>query len=141
MSRADEIQGFLSRTPFAQKLAIRCEVHGNQMTTVMPFQDYLIGNFAIKALHGGAIGAFLEMTAMAQVFLETDITHLPKTIDLTIDYLRTGRAEDTFARAVILKRGSRMTSVRAEAWQSDIHKPVAALRAQFLAETETEPNL
>lgn len=140
MSRAAEIQGFLARTPFAQKLAMRCEIHGNQMTTVMPFQDYLIGNFAIKALHGGAIGAFLEITAMAQVFLETDIAHLPRTIDLTIDYLRSGRAEDTYARAIILKRGSRMTSVRAEAWQSDIHKPVAALRAQFLAETETEPN-
>ena len=131
-TRADEVRAFIARTPLAQEMGLRCEVMGDEMTMIMPYQEKLIGNVAIRALHGGAIGAFLEITVMAQVFLQTDIETLPKPIDLTIDYLRSGREADTFARAIIRKQGSRMTSVHAEAWQSDISKPVAALRAQFL---------
>lgn len=132
MSRAENIHDLLARIPFAQTLGMRCEVHGNEMTATLPFADHLIGNPALPALHGGAIGAFLEITAMAQVYLSSDLERLPRPIDLTIDYLRTGRAEDLFARAILRKQGSRMTSVHAEAWQTDRARPVAALRAQFL---------
>lgn len=136
MSRTRDIQDLLSGIPFAQTLGMRCEVHGNEMTATLPFADHLVGNPALPALHGGAIGAFLEITAMAQVYLSSNLARLPKPIDLTIDYLRTGRAEDLFARAVLRKAGSRMTSVHAEAWQTDRAKPVAALRAQFLVHPE-----
>lgn len=134
MSQGEDLSAFLARTPFAQTLGMRCEVHGNQMTAVLPFSERLIGNAAIRALHGGAIGAFLELTAMAQLYLSSDVSAMPKPIDLTVDYLRSGRAEDLFARATVRKLGSRMSSVHAEAWQGDIDKPVAALRAQFLVQ-------
>lgn len=134
MSRAADLIGFLDRVPFARTLGIRCEVHGDEMTAVLPFDDKLIGNVGIRAIHGGAIGAFLEITAMAQVFLASELERPPKPIDLTIDYLRSGRAEDLYARAQIRKLGSRMASVHAEAWQTERNKPVAALRAQFLVQ-------
>ncbi|MEM9739622.1 MAG: PaaI family thioesterase [Pseudomonadota bacterium] len=130
------INDLIARIPFANTLGMLCEVHGNEMTATLPFAEHLIGNPALPALHGGAIGAFLELTAMAQVYLTSDLERLPKPIDLTIDYLRTGRAEDLFARATLRKQGSRMTSVHAEAWQTDRAKPVAALRAQFLVQAE-----
>lgn len=136
MSRAEDIHELLGRIPFAKTLGMRCEVHGNELTTTLPFASHLIGNPALPALHGGAIGAFLEITAQAQVYLSSDMERLPKPIDLTIDYLRTGRAEDLFARAILRKQGSRMTSVHAEAWQTDRSKPVAALRAQFLVQQD-----
>lgn len=136
MSSAKDIDTLLKSIPFAQTLGMRCEVHGNEMTTTLPFAEHLIGNPALPALHGGAIGAFLEITAVAQVYLVSELDRLPKPIDLTIDYLRSGRAEDLFARAIVRKKGSRMTSVHAEAWQTDRAKPVAALRAQFLMQTE-----
>jgi len=138
MSRAESIHELIGRIPFANTLGMRCEVHGNEMTATLRFAEHLIGNPALPALHGGAIGAFLEITAMAQVYLASDLESLPKPIDLTIDYLRSGRAEDLFARAVVRKQGSRMTSVHAEAWQTDRAKPVAALRAQFLVKTEPQ---
>ncbi|MEO0981926.1 MAG: PaaI family thioesterase [Pseudomonadota bacterium] len=132
MSRAANLEAFLDRTPFARTLGMRCEIMGDEMTAIMPFQEKLIGNTAIRALHGGAIGSFLELTAMAQVFLATELEHPPKPIDLTIDYLRSGRAEDLFARCIIHKLGRRIANVRAEAWQSERDKPVAALHAHFL---------
>lgn len=140
MSRAEDLDIFLARTPFAQTLGLRCDVKGDEMTAVLPFQEKFIGNAAIRALHGGAIGAFLEMTAMAQLFLVTDLERPPKPIDLTIDYLRSGKAEDLYARCIVNKLGRRMANVRVEAWQSERDKPVAALHAHFLvAPAEPSP--
>ncbi|MEO0466687.1 MAG: PaaI family thioesterase [Pseudomonadota bacterium] len=136
MSRAKKVTAFLNAAQFAQTLGLTCAIHGDEMTSTLPFQEKLIGNPTIRALHGGAIGAFLEVTAMAQLYLVTDLMRPPKPIDLTVDYLRSGKAIDTFARATVRKLGSRMASVYAEAWQSDRDKPVAALRAQFLVDVD-----
>ena len=135
MSRAETVTTFLSAAPFAKTLGITFNVLGDEMTTILPFQEKLIGNGSIRALHGGAVGAFLELTAMAQLYLITDLSKPPKPIDLTVDYLRSGRAQNTYARATVRKLGSRMASVYAEAWQSDRAKPVAGLRAQFLVDS------
>ncbi|MEL7128309.1 MAG: PaaI family thioesterase, partial [Pseudomonadota bacterium] len=56
----------------------------------------------------------------------------PKPIDLTIDYLRSGKAEDLFARANVTKLGRRIANVRCDAWQATRSKPVASLHAHFL---------
>ena len=133
ITRAEEVMAFIARTPLAQEMGLRCEVMGDEMTMIMPFQDKLIGNIMIKAIHGGAIGAFLELTAQAQVFLVVDyLPHPPRPINLTIDYLRQGHAKDTYARATITKMGRRMCSVQAEAWQDEKTKPVTTLMAHFM---------
>ncbi len=132
MNRGEQLEGLLARVPIVQTLGMRCDIKGDDMTTVLPFQNKLIGNFTIKALHGGAIGTFLEMTAMAQLFLATEVERPARTINITVDYLRQGRAEDLYARATIVKLGRRMASVRAQAWQTERDKPVAALLGHFL---------
>lgn len=132
MSRAENLQDYLSRTPMVETLGMRCEIMGDEMTAILPFRDQLIGNVTIQALHGGAIATFLELTAMAQLYLASDIERLPRPINLTVDYLRQGRAEDLYGRATITKLGRRMASVRAEAWQSERNKPVSAILAHFL---------
>ena len=132
LSRGAQLEGFLANVPIVKTLGMRCDIKGDDMTTVLPFQDKLIGNFTIKALHGGAIGTFLEMTAMAQLFLVSDVERPPRTINITVDYLRQGHAEDLYGRARVIKLGRRMASVTAEAWQSERHKPVAALHGHFL---------
>jgi len=134
--RADEIDAILKRIPFAQTLGMRCEVLGDEMTAILPFQEKLIGNVVIRALHGGAIASFLELTAMLQVFLVSEMPRPPKPINLTIDYLRQGHAKDLYARAYVLKMGRRMASVRAEAWQENRAEPVTALSAHFLVASE-----
>lgn len=132
MSRAEELEAFLSSTPFAQYLGIRCTVMGDEMTAILPFQPKFVGNAAINAIHGGCTGAFLELTAMSQVFLQSELSRPPKPINITIDYLRSAKGEDLYARAIVHKLGQRMASVRAEAWQAERDKPVAALQAHFL---------
>ena len=132
LPRGARLEQILAGVPIVQTLGMRCDIKGDDMTAVLPFQDKLIGNFTIKALHGGAIGTFLEMTAMAQLFLDSDVERPARTINITVDYLRQGRAEDLYARARVIKLGRRMASVTAEAWQSEKDKPVAALHGHFL---------
>ncbi|MFN7180258.1 PaaI family thioesterase [Hyphomonas sp.] len=130
--RADEIEAILKGMPFAQTLGMRCEILGDEMTAILPFREKLIGNVTIRALHGGAIASFLELTAMLQVFLVSDMPRPPRPINITIDYLRQGHAKDLYARAFVMKMGRRMASVRAEAWQENRADPVSAITAHFM---------
>lgn len=136
--RAAQLQAFVDRTPFARFIGMEFEADGDTLVAKLPFQEKFIGNRAINALHGGATGAFLELTAMAQVFLESELQRPPKTINITIDYLRSAKGEDLYARAVVHKLGRRMASVRAEAWQAkDPSKIVTALQAHFLVSEDS----
>lgn len=138
MSRADTLQTLLARIPMVRTLGMVCEIRGDDMITILPFREQLIGNANIRALHGGAMAGFLELTAMAQLYLVADNDTLPRTINLTVDYLRQGLAQDLYARAHIIKQGRRIASVRAEAWQAERANLVVAVQAHFLVARETD---
>jgi len=57
---------------------------------------------------------------------------LPKTVNVSIDYLRTGRLEETYARGSVTRQGRRVVNVRAEAWQADPSMPIALAHGHFL---------
>jgi uncharacterized protein (TIGR00369 family) len=133
---AQRLQAFLERTPYVRFLGVRAELAGDEMTAVLPFQDKLIGNVKWQALHGGVLGAFMEMTALAQLALSEDLPRLPKPIDVTLEYLKVGRPMTTFARAELRKVGRRVANVHVEAWQDQRAEPVAALRGHFLLARE-----
>ena len=57
---------------------------------------------------------------------------MPKPVDITIDYLRSGRAVTSFASARLARQGRRVVNVHAQMWQDDETKPVAGLRGHFL---------
>ena len=121
----------LARIPYVAHLGVHAELHGDQLTAVMPFSERLIGNPLLPALHGGVIGGFMELTAVIQLSMQSG-DRAPKPIDVTVEYLRTGRPRDTFARAEIKKVGRRIANVQVEAWQEARSKPIAALRGHFL---------
>jgi uncharacterized protein (TIGR00369 family) len=129
---AARLGAFLARVPYVQFLGMRAELAGDEMTGVLPFAPHLIGNVMMPALHGGVIGAFMEMTALAQLSLIQKSERPPKTIDVTIEYLRPGKAMTTHARADVRKVGRQIANVHVEAWQEARAKPVAALRGHFL---------
>ncbi len=118
--------------PYVDFLGIRVERRGSELTTILPFNEKLIGNPTLPALHGGVIGAFLETSALAQITWEDTLNRLPKTIDISIDYLRSGQPRDTYARSIIAKHGRRVANVRVHAWQDDINRPIATAHGHFL---------
>ena len=117
--------------PYAAFLGLRSEVTGGELYGVMPYAEHLIGNPTIPALHGGTLGAFLELTAIAELARRTDGV-LPRTIGVTVEYLRTGRPRDTYARAELKRLGRRIANVAVEAWQDERAKPIALLYGRFL---------
>jgi uncharacterized protein (TIGR00369 family) len=128
----------IARIPYARFLGLRLHSHedGQPPVLVMPFSAHLIGNPMLPALHGGTSAAFMELTAFITLALQEPRAHLPRPINVTIAYLRSGRALDTFARARTSKVGKRIAHVEVEAWQRDEAEPIARLQAHFmLAET------
>ena len=130
-SQAD-LDALLQRIPYARFLGVRMELHGDEMTGVLPYAEHLIGNPTLPALHGGVIGAFMEMTALLQLSINESLMRQPRPVDVSIDYLRSGRPIDTYARALIKKVGRRIANVQVEAWQEARAAPIAALHGHFL---------
>jgi uncharacterized protein (TIGR00369 family) len=130
------LDAFLQKVPYVRFLGMRVELAGDEMTAVLPFAQHLIGNPMIPALHGGVMGAFLEMTALAQLSLAQPARRAPKTIDITVEYLKPARAQDTFARAILRKVGRRVANVQVEAWQETRSQPVAGMTGHFLLRSD-----
>ncbi|WEK39746.1 MAG: PaaI family thioesterase [Candidatus Brevundimonas colombiensis] len=127
----------LATLPYARFLGLKTLVSGDEITVIMPFADKLIGNPMLPALHGGSTAALLEMTAMAQLALAFPSPRLPRPINVTVAYLRTGRPIDVFARARISRAGRRLAHVQAEAWQEERAQPIANLTAHFLLDNQS----
>jgi uncharacterized protein (TIGR00369 family) len=125
----DDPAGPFSNSPFARFLGIRLSDDG---TLVMPFSQKIIGNPILPAIHGGMTGAFLETTAIVGVTRELGVSALPKPIGLTVNYLRSGRALDSYANVSIVKQGRRVVAFEAKAWQDDPTKPIASAFGHFM---------
>lgn len=132
--RDEKVHRALASIPYAIELGIRPILMGEELTLVLPYSPEIIGNPMLKALHGGAVGAFLETCAIVQLGVagEGEELALPKPIGINIDYLRRGRPQDTYARAVIGRLGSRVANVRVKAWQDSTRTPISILHGNFL---------
>ena len=136
--------------PYVQFLGISFERRGDELTAILNFDDMLIGNPALPAIHGGVTAAFLETTALIELgwqnlweLIESGelaseqlgpdtLPRMPKTIDLTVDYLRSGLPRDAYARARVNRSGRRYASVQVEAWQDNRQRPFAQATGHFL---------
>lgn len=118
--------------PYACFMGITAELQDGDVIGKMAYHERLIGNSMVQALHGGTLGALLESTAIFKLLYQGETNAVPKTINVTVEYLRTGKAIDTFARAEFTRHGRRVANVRVFAWQDDPEKPVALATAHFL---------
>lgn len=88
-------------------------------------REQLIGNFVHRILHGGVISAVLDLTGglIASVELLEQLGDAPTevltkrlarigTIDMRVDYLRTGKGDHFLATGSILRQGGRVAVVR-----------------------------
>ena len=122
----------LERIPYAKFLGVKPLLMGEELTMVMPYTQSIIGNPVLPALHGGAVSAFMELTAILQLALEMKTPKLAKPIGINIDYLRRGHPKDTYARALVARQGSRVANVRVRAWQDSFDKPITMLHGHFM---------
>jgi acyl-coenzyme A thioesterase PaaI-like protein len=130
--QAGDYDMLVDAVPYAKFLGLGAARIGDELITTLRYAPALIGNPALPALHGGTLGALLESAAIFELLWRAETVVLPKTITLTVDYLRSGAPIDTHARGVVTRQGRRVTNVRMEAWQDDRAAPVATAHAIFL---------
>lgn len=133
--RERDFDRIIAAIPYARFLGISVDVKGDEITTCMRYRRELIGNPNLPALHGGTLGALLEHAAIFQLLWSENVLPLPKTINITVEYLRSARPQDTYARAIITKHGRRVANVHAVAWQDYRDRPMAQAHAHFLLRT------
>ncbi len=144
------LSALVEGVPYIKFLGIRFDRRGDELTGLLPFDDKLIGNPFLPAIHGGVTAAFLEVTSVislswsylwedietgridAQAMAAGTLPRLPKTIDFTVDYLRSGLPRDAYARATVSRSGRRYASVHVEAWQDHRGKLFAQATGHFL---------
>lgn len=144
------LNSLVEHIPYVSFLGITFDRRGDELTAFLPYCDDLIGNPMLPALHGGVTAGLLEIAAIvglawsnlweamesgaitAKQIDAGDLPPMPKTIDLTIDYMRSGLPRDAYARAFVSRSGRRYASVRVEAWQDNRARPFAQAHGHFL---------
>ncbi len=152
--RNNTLNALVSGVPYVRWLGIVFDRRGDELTAVLPFDRKLIGNPMLPAIHGGVTAAFLEVTAIVELTwsaiwqdmeegriapdaaVPDSLPRLPKTIDFTVDYLRSGLPRDAYARARVVRSGRRYASVHVEAWQDQRQKLFAQATGHFLMPQE-----
>lgn len=127
-----DVSALMDYIPYAKFMGCQAEIKDGMVLTSLPFINQNVGNTSLPALHGGAIGSFLEITAVAQLLYTNGSAALPKTVSLTIDYLSSGKPETLYGRCLLTKKGRRVTTVRVETWQSDPNRLTASAHGNFL---------
>jgi uncharacterized protein (TIGR00369 family) len=117
----------ISLPPYAQALDMAVVDEADEPPIIaMPFADKVQGRPGF--LHGGAISGLLEMAAIAAIHraLQANGSDASiKQVNVTIDFMRGGLGQQTFAVGEVTRLGRTMANVEARAWQDDRDKPIA----------------
>jgi uncharacterized protein (TIGR00369 family) len=122
----------LSTLPYARFLGLTAAMQDDELIVTMPFADRLVGDPILPALHGGSTAALLEFTAIAEIARVHPSLRLPRPINVSIAYLRSGKPIAVSATARVVRAGRRVAHVQATAWQAERDQPIATLTAHFL---------
>ena len=128
-------QALMERIPYARHLGLEVQRGDAGVLVHLPCREALIGNFMLPALHGGVLGALIELTARVAAQSQDTETRCPRILDSHINYLRSAQARSTFARADIIRQGRRTSLVQVTCWQGDENKPIATGQVQLLLPT------
>ena len=137
MHHVQDPSGLIDLLPYANYLGMQCLCTGEALHFALPASDHLIGNPTLPAIHGGVIGGFMEAAATLHLVWHGQHTPMPKVIDFSLDYLRPGRQQTTFARCHVVRQGRKIVNVSINAWQHDEEQPIATARTHFLLAHES----
>lgn len=121
-------QLFAAGIPFNEQLGLEVDSLGIDRAALrFRFREELVGNPVRRSLHGGVISATLDTVGGLVAFLQVLERHSEKpreekiaflgkigTIDLRVDYLRSGIGNEFRATGFILRTGSRVAVTRME---------------------------
>ena len=150
MSENEIFDAMMRLMPYAQTMGMRVHaLEDDGLVCHMPFDESLIGNVELPAIHGGALSSFMEMAATLEVARQqlqqaewdeqADIGQVsamvPVPLNVTVQYLRSAKDQDCYVRAEVVKLGRRSNTVLCRLWQDDEAKPVASMTGIFVSQS------
>lgn len=132
MQPLEVVQKYLPRIPYAEFIGIEILEIGSEFVFKMRPKNSNIGNPALPALHGGVIAAFMETCAILTLMAYTGGTKIPKVVDMSFDYLRSGKVIDTYAICDLTRMGTRVVNLKVNAWQTKVKTPIASARGHLI---------
>ncbi len=150
MTEAEIVSTVLGHMPYGKTMGMRVDaLEANALICHLPFDESIIGNEQLPAIHGGALSSFMEMAATLEVArrqlahldldVATDLADInaavPVPLNVTVQYLRSATNDDCYARAEVLKLGRRSNTVLCRLWQGDERKAVASMTGVFVSAT------
>jgi acyl-coenzyme A thioesterase PaaI-like protein len=88
--QSGDLAPVVARIPYMGWMGIEMRVEEARVVGCMRRSDHLIGNYVHRALHGGTLGALLESTAVFALLYGTESESLPRIVNITVEYLRSG---------------------------------------------------
>lgn len=127
------IRFFENEIAYNKHLGMRVtELAPGRCQLIVPFVDHLIGDPFRPALHGGVLSALGDAAGGLAVFSQLDfLKSRVSTVDLRVDYLRPGGAEDIVCDAHVVRAGNKVAVTNMVLWQGDPEQVVADCRAVY----------
>ncbi len=123
-------------SPYAQSLGM----HVAQMEDGLPLIACDAGELALGRpgfWHGGVIGGLLEIAALSAIRAKLGIDGKRlKTVNITVQFMRSAPAGRAFAIGTIERAGRRLVTVTAAAWQEDRNRHIASAQLTVLLTPE-----
>ncbi|GAB5445354.1 PaaI family thioesterase [Gymnodinialimonas sp.] len=138
MARA--VRRFMEELPFSKALQMEMEEMGDGHAVIsMPYSEALVGDPATGVIHGGAVSALMDTCGGAAVMSHPAAKSATATLDLRIDYMRPASPGDRItARAHCYHVTRSVAFIRAEAFDADMERPVAAATGAFTVAGATD---
>jgi uncharacterized protein (TIGR00369 family) len=120
-------QYFEEAVPYNKFLGMRVgPVSTGKAQLALPFRPELIGDAERPALHGGVLTALIDAACGLAVWTKAEALDRVSTIDLRVDFLRPGRAEEIVVDATVVRVGNRVGVADAIAYhRGDAPNPIA----------------
>lgn len=132
-SKARIVRDFIEALPFSKALQMQMEEMADGRAVIsMPYSKELVGDPATGVIHGGAVSALMDTCGGAAVMSHPQTKSATATLDLRIDYMRPATPGDRItARAHCYHVTRSVAFIRAEAFDADLERPVAAATGAF----------
>lgn len=124
----------IASIPYAGHIGLQCDRFGDDLIFRLPAKEQNLGNPILPAIHGGVIGGFMELSAAIYLMLAQETNRMPRIVNFSLDYLRAGLNQETYAECQLTRQGNRVANVMITAWQKSRSRPIATARAHFLLE-------
>lgn len=124
----------IEEIPYAKLLGVKTLSVGEELFFVLPPANSNVGNPTLPAIHGGALGGFLELSACIHLMMNLTTQVTPRVVDISVDFVRPGRMENLYAACTVVRQGRKLVNVSVNCWHKTRSESVATARAHFLVD-------